>query len=185
MTRKQVFIVLVLIGAQLLVLLAFGQPLISDSGVVKFWEGNIHSSGMSQHLTDWYTFSHIIHGILFFYLLKYLFPAKPLMWRLAIAVGIEAAWEIAENSTMVIEHYRQQALAAGYTGDSILNSISDTAAMMLGFFFASRTRATIVIAAAVAAELFTLYMIRDNLTLNVINLIHVVPAIDAWQAGVR
>ena len=161
----------------------FGQPPFCECGSVTLWEGNIHSSAMSQQIFDWYTFSHIIHGFIFYLILRYLFPNKSVLWRFAIAVGIEAAWEVAENSTMVIEHYRQQALAAGYTGDSILNSLMDTVAMSAGFVFASRMRTGITIAVAIAFELFTLYVIRDNLTLNVINLIHVVPWIDAWQSG--
>lgn len=172
-----------LMGLQALVLWIFKQPLFCECGTIALWEGDIRSAAMSQQIFDWYTFSHIIHGFIFYLMLRYLFPGKSVLWRLCIAVGIEVAWEIAENSTMVIEHYRQQALAAGYTGDSILNSLMDTVAMAAGFLFASRARVGLVVALAIGFELFTLYVIRDNLTLNVINLIYVVPFINEWQAG--
>jgi hypothetical protein len=176
-------IVLSLVALQALVLFSFGQPPICTCGYVKLWEGDIRSSGMSQHLTDWYTFSHIIHGFLFYMILRYLFPKKPVLWRVAIAVGAEVGWEILENTPMVIHHYREQALARGYAGDSILNSISDTGAMMTGFFLSWKLQPRYIIAIAIFLELCTLYFIRDNLTLNVINLIHVMPSINAWQAG--
>jgi len=176
-------IALALIGAQALILFLFGQPPICACGYIEFWHGIVLSSGNSQHLTDWYTFSHIIHGFLFYLLLRYLFPKMSLTMRLALAVGIEAAWEIAENTPMVIQHYREQALAQGYTGDSIINSVSDTLAMVIGFVMASRIRVWIIVALALFLELFTAYMIRDNLTLNIVNLINAFPGIAAWQAG--
>ncbi len=182
-TAKPFVAIGVLVVVQALTLYAFGQPAICDCGVVKLWEGVVTSTGMSQHMTDWYTFSHIIHGFIFFYLLRYIFPNKTLLWRLAIAVGFEAAWEIAENTPALIEHYQQQALASGYVGDSILNSLMDTVAMLSGFLFASRNRVAIVVGIALAMEVFTLVLIRDNLTLNIVNLIHVVPGINEWQSG--
>ena len=98
-------------------------------------------------------------------------------------MGIEIAWEITENSPAVIRHYREQALAAGYVGDSIVNSLSDTLMMSLGFFFASRVRARYVVALTLAFELFTATMIRDNLTLNVWTLVAPSASVQAWQAG--
>lgn len=143
---------------------------------------------MSQQLADWYSFSHIIHGFIFFGILRLIVPRLPLGARLLLAMGVEVAWEITENSPAVIQHYRQQALAAGYVGDSILNSVSDVAMMSAGFLFASRVPGRYVIAIAVAFEIFTAAMIRDNLTLNVINLIAPsdwapIAAIHDWQAG--
>lgn len=175
-----------LVGLQVAVLHHLGQPFIAASGRVLLWVGNPFSPDTSQHLTDWYSFSHIIHGFIFFWLLKGLAPRLPLPARLLIAMGIEIAWEITENSPAVIRHYRQQAIAAGYVGDSILNSVSDTVMMSSGFVFASRVRARIVIALALALEIFTACMIRDNLTLNVLGLIAPpIPGIHEWQAGAR
>ncbi len=174
---------LLLVAVQALVLYLFGQPPICTCGYVKLWEGVVLSSGNSQHLADWYTFSHIIHGLLFYLGLWYFFPRMDVWKRLFFAVGIEVAWEIIENTPMVINHYREQALAQGYTGDSILNSISDTVAMICGFILAKRFPVWTVVILAVALEIFVGYMIRDNLTLNVLNLVHQFPAISAWQAG--
>lgn len=181
------------IGATLLVVQAatlhsFGQPFFAASGHILLWANDPFSPDMSQQLTDWYSFSHIIHGFIFFGVLQLAAPRVPIGARFLIAMGVEIAWEITENSPAVIRHYREQALAAGYVGDSIMNSLSDTLMMSLGFFFASRVRARYVVALAVAFELFTASMIRDNLTLNVINLIAPnqwapIRAIHRWQAG--
>ena len=143
----------------------------------------MQSAGNSQHLSDWYTFSHIIHGFLFYLLLWLVFPKMPLGKRLLIALGIEIGWEILENTPMVIDHYRQQALAQGYMGDSIINSVFDTLAMAVGFFMARKWPVWSIIAIGVGLELFVGIMIRDNLTLNVLNLIYIFPAISHWQAG--
>ncbi len=175
-----------LVAVQIGVLHSLGQPLIAASGRILLWAGDPFSPDTSQHLTDWYSFSHIIHGFIFFWLLKLVAPRLPLPARLLIAMGIEIAWEMTENSPAVIQHYRQQAIAAGYVGDSVLNSLSDTVMMSSGFIFASRVRARIVIGLALVLEIFTACMIRDNLTLNVIGLIAPpIPAIHDWQAGAR
>jgi hypothetical protein len=158
------------------------------SGHLRLWVNDPFSPDMSQQLADWYSFSHIIHGFVFFGLLRLIAPRLPLGVRLLIAMGVEIGWEITENTPATIQHYRQQALAAGYVGDSILNSLSDTLMMCCGFLFASRVRGRYVIALALAFEIFTACMIRDNLTLNVLNLVAPVNwapirAIHAWQAG--
>ncbi|MEK7156920.1 MAG: DUF2585 family protein [Patescibacteria group bacterium] len=181
--RTYVGLAALLIAVQALVLYLFGQPPICTCGEVKLWEGVVLSSGNSQHLTDWYTFSHIIHGLLFYFGLWYFFPRMGVWKRLFFAVGIEVAWEIIENTPMVINHYREQALAQGYTGDSIINSIFDTFAMIGGFILAWRFPIWAVIALALALELYVAYMIRDNLALNVLNLIYQFPSIAAWQSG--
>jgi hypothetical protein len=179
-----------LLALQIAVLHAFGQPLFAASGHILLWVSDPFSPDMSQQLTDWYSFSHLIHGFIFFGLLHLAAPRLPLGARLLIAMSIEIGWEMAENSPAIIQHYRQQALAAGYTGDSIVNSLSDTLMMCIGFVTASRLRARYVVLLALAFEVFTLFMIRDNLTLNVINLVapaHWAPiaAIHDWQAGAR
>ena len=179
---------IVLFCIQIAVLHAFGQPFIAASGRILLWVNDPLSPNTSQQLADWYSFSHIIHGFIFFGLLRLLAPHLPLGMRLLIAIGIEIGWEITENTPAVIEHYRQQALAVGYVGDSILNSVCDTAMMLLGFAVALRVRARYVIALALGFEIFTAAAIRDNLTLNVINLIAPsqwapIKAIHDWQSG--
>jgi len=177
-----------LIGIQIAVLHAFGQPFFAASGRLLLWVNDPFSPEMSQQLADWYSFSHIIHGFIFFGLLQLVAPRLPLGVRFLIAMSIEISWEVTENSPAVIRHYREQALAAGYVGDSILNSLSDTSMMSVGFLLASRLRARYIVLLALAFEIFTASMIRDNLTLNVINLIAPaqwapIKAIHAWQAG--
>jgi hypothetical protein len=168
---------------QAAVLVLFGQPVICTCGHVKAWEGVVLSSGTSQHLTDWYTFSHIIHGILFFAITGWLFPGWPLGARLLLATGAEVAWEIAENTPMVIQAYRKQALAQGYVGDSVINSIFDTFSMMLGFTVARISPVWATVALALVFEVWVAYVIRDNLTLNILNFIHQFDVIHRWQLG--
>src|ERR1700712_784055 len=134
-----------LLAIQIAVLHALGQPFLAASGHFMLWVNDPFSKDMSQQIADWYSFSHLIHGMIFFGLLYLIAPRLPLGARLLIAMGVEIGWEIAENSPAVIQHYRQQALAAGYVGDSILNSLSDTLMMSIGFFFASRVRARYVV----------------------------------------
>ena len=174
-----------LIVAQALLLYTFGQPPICTCGYIKLWEGAVFSAGNSQHLTDWYTFSHIIHGFLFYAFLRFIAPRTPVFVRILYGMGIEIAWELLENSPIIIERYRQTALAAGYSGDSILNSISDTVSMMFGFILAWRLPVWVVIVLALMMELVVGYLIRDNLTLNIIALIHPFPALADWQLGAR
>lgn len=179
---------LALVGIQIAILHTTGQPFLAASGRILLWVNDPWSPEMSQQLADWYSFSHLIHGFIFFGILRLVAPGLPLGLRLLLAMGVEIGWEITENSPAVIQHYRQQALAAGYVGDSILNSVSDVAMMSAGFLFAARVPGRIVIAIAVTFEIFTAVMIRDNLTLNVINLIAPsgwapIAAIHDWQAG--
>ena len=189
-TKRFLLVAGALLVLQATVLHLFGQPWISASGRILLWVGDPFSPETSQQLADWYSFSHLIHGMIFFWLLRWLAPGWPLPLRFLAAMGIEIAWEITENTPAVILHYRQQALAVGYAGDSILNSLSDTVMMSTGFWFASRMRAPFVVGVAVALELFTAVMIRDNLSLNVINLVAPsgwapVRVIHDWQAGAR
>jgi hypothetical protein len=177
-----------LIGLQVAILHGFGQPLVATSGHILLWVNDPRSPDTSQQLADWYSFSHIIHGFIFYGLLRLAAPRLPFGARLLLAMATEIGWEALENSPAVIRHYRQQALAAGYVGDSILNSVSDTAMMSTGFFVASKLRARFAIALALGFELFTACVIRDNLTLNVLNLVAPadwapIRAIHDWQSG--
>ena len=177
-----------LIGIQVAILHGFGQPWIAASGHILLWVGDPRSPDTSQQLADWYSFSHIIHGFIFFGVTKLIAPRLPFGARLLMAMAVEIGWEALENSPAVIRHYRQQALAAGYVGDSILNSVCDTLTMATGFFIASRLRPRFVVALALVFEVFTACVIRDNLTLNVLNLVAPaqwapIRAIHDWQAG--
>lgn len=165
------------------ILFAMHRPPICTCGYVKLWEGVVNGPGNSQHLSDWYSFSHVIHGFLFYAGGWLLLRRQPLGLKLMIASALELAWEIAENSPAIIDRYRAETMAVGYSGDSILNSLSDGGMMVLGFLIASRLNWKVTVVLAVAFELFTLWAIRDNLTLNVWMLLAPSDAIRAWQAG--
>ncbi len=183
MLNKIITLSALLLGIQAIALWFFGQPAICDCGYVKLWEGVVLGSGNSQHLTDWYTFSHIIHGFLFYLALWYFFPRLPIAARFLIALGIEVGWEIIENTPWLIEHYRQQALAQGYVGDSIINSLFDTLGEALGFLLAWRLPILAVVALGVGFELFVGFSIRDNLFLNVLGFFYQFEFISSWQSG--
>nr|WP_244505291.1 DUF2585 domain-containing protein [Rhizobium sp. LCM 4573] len=183
MSRRWLIAAVVLFVLQIIVLHAMGRIPICECGYVKLWEGEVNSSGNSQHLSDWYTPSHIIHGFLFYGLGFLLLRSAPLTARLSLAVLIEAAWEIAENTPMVINRYRTATMALGYSGDSILNSAMDTIFMVLGFLAAARLPVWVTVLIAVGFELMTGWIIRDNLTLNVLMLIWPIDAIREWQGA--
>jgi hypothetical protein len=181
--RRWLLVALLLFVAQIVILHFMGRIAICECGYVKLFEPGVNSPGNSQHLADWYTPSHIIHGFLFYGLAFLLFRRAPLAARLSFAVLIEAAWEIAENSPVIIDRYRTATMALGYSGDSILNSAMDTVFMALGFLFAARMPVWVTVAVSIVFELFTGWLIRDNLTLNVIMLIRPIEAIRAWQGA--
>lgn len=169
--RTCVVLCVVFLTFQGLALVAFGRPFICECGHVSFWYGNPSGPENSQQLTDWYTYTHLLHGFLFYLLLWLIAPKAPFWVKLAVMFGIEAVWEIAENSPFIVDRYRQSALAQGYSGDSIVNSMTDSVAAALGFVLAHVLPVRVSIAAVVGVELFLGYMIHDNLTLNVIHLI--------------
>lgn len=176
-------IVAALIAIQATVLALFGQPLFCACGTVKLWNGDVLSAENSQQLTDWYTASHLLHGVLFYGLLHLIAPRLSVGARLAIAIGIEVTWEIFENTPYVIDRYRQSALAQGYVGDSIVNSVSDTAAAGIGFAAARLLPVRLTIVLVIVIEVTLAYLIRDNLSLNIIQLLHPTEFISRWQTG--
>lgn len=176
-------IIVGLLALQAITLYAFGQPPICTCGSIRLWVGNVLGPENSQQLFDWYSFSHIIHGIGIYFLLWLIAPRTPVMLRLVLAAGIEVGWEILENTPFIIDRYRQQALAQGYAGDSIINSLSDTCLGIVGFLLARVLPVWGSVGVVLALELFVAVMIHDNLTLNIIQLIHPIPAISHWQAG--
>ena len=176
---------LVILAAALIVvtaiLVAMGRPPICTCGTIDLW-GQVGPE-QSQMLADWYSPSHFIHGLIFYALLWKAAPGWSLERRFSIALLVEAAWEIAENTPMVIDRYREATMALGYSGDSILNSVSDVAMMALGFLAARRLPIWVSVALVIGLELLTLIVIRDNLTLNVWMLLWPTDVIRVWQAG--
>jgi hypothetical protein len=172
-----------IVAATALVLLALGQPIICRCGDVKLWHGEVMSAENSQHLVDWYSPSHLIHGLLFYALLWLTMRRRSFGLRATVALLIESAWEILENSPIIIDRYREATISLGYRGDSVINSVSDIAFMLFGFWLAARLPVAVSIILAIVLELAVGYMIRDNLTLNIIMLLYPIEALKTWQAG--
>lgn len=184
MTRRLPYLVTALIIAVAAAyLLWIGREPICKCGYIKFWHGQVVSAENSQHLTDWYTPSHVIHGFLFFGLLWLLARRLAFGWRLAIATLVECAWEIAENSDAIIERYRAVTISLDYYGDSVLNTVMDVLAMILGFWLAARLPVWATVALIIGFEALTITLIRDGLALNVLMLIYPLDSVAAWQSA--
>ena len=169
------------------ILIAMGRPLVSPSGTIAIWHGSINTAEDSQQITDWYSLTHLVHGILFYWILwlcskKVRWLARPAR-RFVVAIAMESAWEILENTPIIINRYREATIALGYHGDSVINSMSDVVCMAIGFLGAMRLPVWATVAIAIGLELLALLVIRDNLTLNVLMLLFPIDSVAAWQSG--
>ncbi len=182
-SKFSALIALLLSLAFIAILFLMDRPPICACGTIKLWHGVVQSSENSQHISDWYTMSHIIHGFIFFGLGRLLLKKWPLGLALCAAILVEGAWEILENSPIIIDRYREVTISYGYAGDSIINSVFDLVWMILGFFMASRLPWKVTVAIALFFEVFTAYMIRDNLALNVLMLVAPIESVKEWQSA--
>jgi len=183
MSRRAITAAVLIVAAAAAILLAMGRNPICTCNAIDLWVGGRDSPRTSQMLADWYSFSHIVHGLIFYAALWLIARRWPVQWRFGVALLIEASWEVIENTPMVIDRYRTTTAALGYTGDSVLNSVSDILMMVVGFFVARKLPVWASIALLVVLEVIPLLVIRDNLTLNVWMLLSPDKAVGAWQAG--
>ena len=183
MSRRAAILACMIVAAAAVILLAMGRNPICTCGDVDFWVGLRDSPRTSQMLSDWYSFSHIVHGLLFYAALWLIMGRWSVQMRFLVALLIESAWEIIENTPFVIDRYRETTAALGYTGDSVINSLSDILMMVLGYLAARKLPVWASVALVLVLEIVPLFVIRDNLTLNVWTLLAPNDAVQAWQAG--
>ena len=184
MTKKYLLISLTIIIIAVAILFSMGRIPFCKCGDITLWSSDVVSNQQSQQLADPYTFTHFIHGIIVYFLLWLIFKKRlnP-MQRLVIAIGLESGWEILENTSYIINRYREATISFDYFGDSIFNSVGDIIAMVIGFIVAWKLPVKLTAVSVILIELLLLYFIHDSLTVNIIMLIYPIEAIKNWQAG--
>src|SRR5580765_1739437 len=183
MSRRAWLLALLIVAAAAAILLVMGRNPICTCGSIDLWVGTRDSPKTSQMLADWYSLSHIVHGLIFYALLWLVARRLGVGPRFLIALFIEASWEVIENTPMVIDRYRATTAALGYTGDSVINSLSDILMMALGFLIARKLPVRASVLLLLVLEIVPLFVIRDNLTLNIWTLLAPNKTVQAWQAG--
>lgn len=181
-TRNAAIAALLILATAAVAELAMGRTPICTCGTVDLWVSARDSLKTSQMISDWYSFSHAIHGFLFYAALWLVASSLPVQWRFLAAIAVEAGWEVFENTAFVIDRYRATAAAAGYSGDSVLNSMCDILFMACGFLLARRLPLWVSVGLVIVLELIPLYFIRDNLTLNIWMFLWPNASVEAWQA---
>jgi hypothetical protein len=174
---------IVIVAAALVQLHRQGRMWVCSCGQVRLWVGNTWSPENSQQFLDPYSFTHLLHGFIFYGLLALIVPRWPLAWRLWLAVSFEALWEVVENTNFIIDRYRGVTAAIGYQGDTILNSFGDILSFGVGFMLARRLGLFRSVAVFVVTEVVLVVWIRDSLILNVIMLVYPIDGLRAWQMG--
>ena len=152
-------------------------------GQLFIWAGDVWSSHSSQHPLDPYSFTHLLHGFAFWWLLALCIPWVMPAWRIALATGLEALWEVVENTEFVIQRYRETTAALGYEGDSITNSLGDVIVCSLGLLVAWRLGFRRSLLLFLAIEVILIIWIRDSLILEVLMLLYPIDAIKSWQVS--
>lgn len=166
------------------ILLWMGRIPYCSCGFIKFWHNHANDAETSQHFADWYTYSHVLHGVIFYWILWAIFRGRlSVAARLVIAMLMEAAWEIFENTGLIIERYRTQTVSRDYAGDSVINSVGDMLATLFGFLVTARLPVWLTVVLLIATEITMLVLLRDNLILNIIMLVYPLDAIRQWQAA--
>lgn len=172
------FLAAVLIGVTLYI---WGQPLICTCGYIKLWVGSVFSSGNSQHIADWYSLSHIVHGMLIVLIGRLFLPKLSFQVLLIIAIVTGAAWEIVEHTDWVLNKFRAATLYQGYRGDSVINAVADYLWMLGGFFFAHAVRTLWIVVVIIAMEIVAALVARDCLTLTTLMVLYPIDAVEQWQ----
>ena len=182
-SRLPLMITVLIILVTAFYLLWIGREPICKCGYIRLWHGETMSSENSQHISDWYTPSHLIHGFLFYGILWLFARRMAWGWRLAVATLVESAWEVLENSDWIIERYREVTISLDYYGDSVLNTVADILAMLVGFWLAGRLPVWMTVALIIGFEALTIFLIRDGLALNILMLVFPLNAVRDWQGG--
>jgi len=185
--RKAITLITLITLVTFGILYLMDRNIVCECGYVKIWHSAVISSENSQHIFDWYSLTHFIHGLAFYFILVIIERISkikiPILTKLVIAVILACGWEILENSDYIINRYRTATISLDYFGDSIINSAGDILAMGLGFWFANKRAAWQSVVVFITIEIFLLLAIRDNLLINLIMLVHPIEAIKLWQNG--